>query len=132
MQEARLERDDLVRSTALEVSQTQAPRHFCDACNEPIDRGGFPRLCPVDVSSPYDARWDMSKTTSQMNAIAQGHDTIPCPLYGLSSGHGFHAWNVLRVDNYLDSDESEADRRSLDARILAVSGQLQRSVANSW
>lgn len=65
------------------------------------------------------------------NAIASGHDTISCPHYDQSSGHVFRARVVLRERSRFDLYESEADRRSLDARLETIDGQLTRAMANS-
>ena len=114
---------DLVSATALEASQTQEPRHFCDVCQGLIGRG-------ASTSAPcgchFHTRCAIGLVEDHLpNALASGHDIISCPYQDQRLGHRFRASTVLPESGNVDVYDSEADRRSLTARIETIHTMLR-------
>ena len=114
---------DLVSATALEASQTQEPRHFCEVCQGLIGRG-------ASTSAPcgchFHTRCAIGLVEDHLpNALASGHDIISCPYQDQRLGHRFRASTVLPESGHVDVYDSEADRRSLTARIETIRTMLR-------
>ena len=116
---------DLVSSTALEASRIQGPRNFCEACHELIGRAASTSL---SCGCHFHTRCAVGLVEDHLpNAMANGHDTIPCPHYGHGSGHGFRALAVLPESDSVNLYESEAGQRALDERGSAQSDNSYRA-----
>ena len=119
---ARTDRDH-VSSTALDASLAQGPRDFCEACQETIGRAAS--ISP-SCGCHFHARCAIGIVEDNLpNAMAYGHDAMPCPHYGQTSGHGFRATEVLTVCGSASLCENEAGQRAINARINTIRHQLQ-------
>ena len=85
--------DGVINATALEASQTQEPRHFCEACE---GRTYWSRGFNVTSTLRMDGCHFHTRCAiiwlaedNLPHALANGHDTISCPYQNERSRHRF-------------------------------------------
>ena len=90
--------------------------------------GSLARSCEYWVNGSSSCGKDVGKARYFIYTISQrdGHDTIPCPHYGRTSGHGFRAIEVLTEGGGCASPyESHTGQRAFNAKINTIRQQLQ-------